>query len=151
MNELSVAYRKFFGVAPNPLRLFVTVGHEQRAGVSAYVKGHVFVQQGNTQVPPPVPYLVIPIIRPGAFQRAMGTISIFDRHDVIPGFTARIYEIQSQLEQLIPYEGVLLPVGDDGASIWIQRGVPFFPETIGDPNDRLVVQGLCNIVVADYT
>jgi len=143
-----MTYREFFGVAPSPPRFFVTLEHSQSVGVPAYING--FATQDNMQASPPFPYLTVPIIRPGTFNQAMVMISIFDRHAVTPGFTPRIYEIQEQLEQMIPIGGVVLRVGDNGEAIWIQRGTPFFPESIGDPNDRLVTQGLCSIVVRDY-
>ena len=116
-------------------------------------------QQGRTPVParPTIerteslvfPRITFPIIRPGTLRQALFTVSIWDRHPVIAGFTPRVYDIQGQIEKAIPYEGVVLPV-EGGGYIWLQRGTPFFPETLSEEAPSLVVQGLCNVIARDY-
>jgi hypothetical protein len=99
--------------------------------------------------PPPFPYIVFPVILPDFLQGAIATVSIWDKRPANPGFMGLINDAMRQISENMPTEsGVVLNAGDTGL-IWLQRGNPF-QSIIGDPDDRAITRGICNISIRGY-
>ena len=148
MNDVSIAYRNFWGIHPSPVVFrdpFGIPGNQGRppGEVRMLIAGTASDLPGN--ITTTYPRMIVPIIEPSPGRNNVANIIIWDRHPVTPGFTPTIYEIVRQLKERIPLDGAELILPNGALQIW--RGDTFFAGFMSDPNDRLAIGGICNIVV----
>ena len=140
MNQLFITFRDFWSQFKNPF-----TGRD----VGAFQEGSVSVISGNTQRPPPFPYIVYPISLPSFAENAMINVTVWDKGSQ-PGFYPVINAIVEQISDLITEDGIILKLGDGKGAIWLQRGTPFVIYPPGDDRDLTIVRAVLNIVVRGY-
>jgi len=116
--------------------------------ISAYPETMVSVLMKDRNIAPEFPYITHDVIRPGMFQNAFVSASIWDRRTATPGFSGLVNEVLTQISKIITPEGVILLTEDVGA-LWLQRSSTF-QTLMREPSDNAIVRGVTNLIVRSY-
>jgi len=141
MNKLFITYKEFWEQFKNPF--------SKNSAVPAYQEGYAVVKKGSTWQPPPLPYIVYPVVRPAYSENALFNVTVWDKA-TNPGQFPVVNAVVEQIAEMIGEEGVVLTLDNNEGAIWLMRGTPFVTYPQGDPDDPTIVRGMLNLIARGY-